>query len=107
MLKARSLRALHAIIVASVVCGAVYLYVPRFAPVFANFELPLSSRVLMAGYQFAFILPVVAAAAALLPSPSSPRLRYVVPGAYVIGLAILVFIVWATYAPVFAHSEGK
>ena len=105
----RTLRALHATTVAAIVTAAIYLYVPRFEPVFAPLgsDLPLSARILMSSYPFAFLLPVAAVAAALLPSPSSRWLKLIVPSAYVIGLALVAFVAWASYAPVFMLSEGK
>jgi type II secretory pathway component PulF len=109
MQNGRTLRALHATTVAAVVAAAVYLYVPRLEPVFAPFgsDLPLSARILMSSYPFAFVLPIAAVAAALMPQQSSRWLKVVVPSAYVIALVLVGFVVWATYAPVFMLSEGK
>jgi type II secretory pathway component PulF len=105
----RIARTLHAASVAAVVTVAVYLYVPRFEPVFAPFgpDLPLSARILMASYPFAFLLPVTAVAFGLLPAQSSRWLRFVVPTTYVLGLVIVCFVVWASYAPIFMLSESK
>jgi type II secretory pathway component PulF len=109
MQNGRTLRALHATTVASLVAAAVYLYVPRFEPVFAPLgsDLPFSARILMSSYPFAFVLPVLAVAAVLLPSSSSRWLRFVVPTVYVTGMLLIAFVVWASYAPMFALNEGK
>jgi type II secretory pathway component PulF len=105
----RWLRTIHATAVAAVVAAGIYIYVPPFAPVFAAFgpDIPLSARFLMVSYPFAFLLPLAAFASGLRVDPSSRWRRLFVPSTYVAAIAVIAFVVWALYAPVFELSATK
>jgi hypothetical protein len=105
----RWLRTIHATAVATVVAAGIYIYVPPFGPVFAAFgsDLPMSARLLMASYPFAFVLPLAVFASGLRIEPHSRWRWFYVPSTYVAAIAVVAFVVWALYAPVFELSASK
>ena len=91
---------------------SIYVVVPKFDELFAFFgpNIPASSRILIASYPFAFLLPVFAAGLALVPGESSRWSRLVVPLVYASSFAIVVFVAVALYAPVYKlanETEGQ
>lgn len=96
----------HATAVAAVVATGIYVYVPPFVPVFASFgpDIPISGRMLVASYPFAFLLPLAAAASGIFLNPKLLLRRFLVPLTYVVVIAVACFVVLALYAPVFALS---
>jgi len=83
----------------------IYVYVPPFVPVFAAMgpDLPLSGRVLVASYPFAFVLPLAAAASAMWLAGSRWS-KLLVPLTYVIALGIVCLVALVLYVPVFELS---
>ena len=102
------LRTLHATAVAAVVAIGIYVYVPPFVPVFASMgaDIPVSGRLLVASYPFAFLLPLAALAAESRLGPQSRWRRLLVPSAYAAAIAIICFVVLALYVPVFELSAA-
>jgi type II secretory pathway component PulF len=85
-----------------VVAAVVYVLVPPFLPVLARLgdEMPLSTRLLLAAYPYAIVLPAAAAGAGLF----RPRARLLVPLAYTVGAGVLVFLLLALYVPMYELS---
>src|SRR5206468_12281280 len=88
-------RTAHATAVAAVVATAIYVYVPPFVPVFASLgpDIPISGRVLVATYPFAFLLPLAAAAFGTVLNSRSAWRKLLVPLTYIVGLGVMVFVV--------------
>ena len=82
------------------VAAIVYGLVPPFVPVLTRLgpDMPLSARILIAAYPFAVVLPLATAVAGFFD------LRLLVPLAYVLGAAVLVFLLLALYVPMFELS---
>ena len=109
MLTKRTVRAIHGGFVSGALVVAIYLVVPQFHELFADFgsNIPAPTRVLMAIYPFAFVIPVIVAALCLLPTDSSRWRYFVVPLVYVFSFAVIGMIAVALYLPVFqlAHES--
>ena len=90
-------RALHASAVLSLFAAVVYIYVPPFVHIFDSFgeDTPLSGRMLVAAYPYAFVLPVMAALAGLTCDAES-----LVPLAYIVAAGLLCFVGLALYVPI-------
>jgi hypothetical protein len=99
----------HATAVAAAVATGIYVSVPPFVPVFASLgpDLPISGRILAAGYPFAFLLPLATAASGIFLNPNSPWRRLLVPLTYVAGIGVIFFVVLALYVPVFELSAAQ
>jgi hypothetical protein len=105
----RWLRTSHATAIAAVVAAGIYIYVPPFAPVFAAWgdDIPMSARLLMASYPFAFVLPLAAFVSGLRLDAKSRWRWFFVPSTYLAAIAVVAFVVWALYAPAFELSTSK
>jgi hypothetical protein len=82
--------------------GALFV-VPRFAEMFAAFgaELPLSTRVLLATYRGWLAFPLLVLAVGLCwPSAKNRPVAAVLAGTFS-AFAMLAFVLWACYAPIF------
>ena len=101
-------RTAHATAVAAVVAIGIYVYVPPFIPVFASLgpDIPISGRVLVATYPFAFLLPLAVAASGTFLNPRSPWRKLLVPLTYIVSLGVLFLVVLALYVPVFELSAA-
>ena len=88
------------------VATGIYVYVPPFVPVFASIgpDVPISGRVLVATYPFAFLLPLAVAASGTFLNPASPWRKLLVPLTYIVSLGVLFLVVLALYVPVFELS---
>jgi type II secretory pathway component PulF len=95
--------------VAAVVATGIYVYVPPFVPVFASLgpDIPISGRILVASYPFAFLLPLAAAGCGIFLNPESSWRRLLAPLTYIVCIAVIVFVVLALYVPVFELSAAQ
>src|SRR6267142_2223308 len=94
-------------VVAAVVAAGIYAFVPPFVPVLASLgpDIPASGRILVAGYPFAFVLPLATAAAgSLLGAAGSRWQRLLVPLTYVIALALVCIVAMVLYVAVYELS---
>ena len=105
----RWFRTAHATGVAAVVAAGIYVCVPPFVPVFASLgpDIPMSGRMLVASYPFAFLLPLAAATCGIFLSPKSSWRRLLVPLTYIEGIGVALFVVLALYVPVFEISAAQ
>jgi len=90
-----------------VVAAGIYAFVPPFVPVLASLgpDIPASGRILVAGYPFAFVLPLATAAAgSLLGAAGSRWQRLLVPLTYVIALALVCIVAMVLYVAVYELS---
>ena len=96
----------HATAVGIVVATGIYIVVPPFVPVIAAMapDVPTSARMLAAGYPFAFVLPLAAAALGIALKPESRGRRLLVPLTYVVGVAVAGFVALALYVAFFELS---
>jgi type II secretory pathway component PulF len=98
---------IHAAVIAGMVAAGIYVYVPQFATLCEPLgeDLPISSQVLVTTYPFAFLLPLFALAIGWRLK-STPRWRTVfVPLTYIVAIALVCFVVWAIYAPMFELAK--
>ncbi len=82
--------------------GALFV-VPRFAEVFAGFgaELPLETRLLLATYRWWMAFPVLVVVIGMAwPKPNDRATAAVISGLF-LAIAMVVFVTWACYAPIF------
>ncbi len=82
--------------------GALFV-VPQFAEMFAGFgaELPPATRLLLATYRWWLALPVLVVVIGMAwPKPNDRAAAAVISGLF-LAIAMVVFVTWAGYAPIF------
>ena len=85
------------------VAALVYFLVPRFVPVLVPLgdDLPASTRVLLAAYPWAFVVPVAGVAIVRFVRGSPRGLLITLLGTYLMAAFIVIYIIWALYSPVY------
>ncbi|MDZ4811628.1 MAG: hypothetical protein SGI99_03325 [Pseudomonadota bacterium] len=83
--------------------GALFV-VPRFAEVFAGFgaELPPATRLLLATYRWWLAFPVLVVVIGMAWPKSNDRATAAVISGLFLAIAMIVFVTWACYAPIFS-----
>jgi hypothetical protein len=79
-----------------------YSVIPAFAKIYVGFEIPLpwQTRVLVAVYPYAFVLPLSAVAIAFA-ARANPLLRArLLPFSLAVTVLLCGFMYWAAYAPI-------
>ncbi len=86
-----------------------YIVVPRFVPILAPLgnDLPMSTRVLLAIYPWAFLVPVVSVGSLLLLPRTSQGVWFVVFGTYIVAALAVIFIFWALYTPMYDLAAAR
>lgn len=99
----RRANSIHGALVGVALAAFVYIVVPRFRPILDPLgrDLPRSTRLLFALYPWVFVVPLFSMAGAYLVPRASRRAILVVLGTYVVAAAVIVFVFWALYSPMY------